>query len=265
MKKRVFKRPSCFVAGKGFTLIELLVVIAIIAILAAMLLPALTQAREKARQAVCKNNLKQFGVAIYMYINDFDGYLPGGKHGGADYNQDWAAELVHGCYVKGSLHGKAGCGPDAVIPYPWANKTSIFYCPSVRKSDSSILPGKNYYRNAYSMTYVFGKWPGNPTCTTCPTGKVKFAQINKPGIRIILCDGRLPCEDNPTYGDSRFFVGYRYYYIDSKGYNTFLVKPCTRHGEGVNCLFCDGRVEYIKRENIKRENAPCFNTGDIGF
>lgn len=69
------KSSNMFIANK-FTLIELLVVISIIAILASMLLPAMSNAREKAKEAGCKNNLKQIGPAISMYLNDNRDWFP---------------------------------------------------------------------------------------------------------------------------------------------------------------------------------------------
>ena len=126
-KSRFF--PSACRCGR-FTLIELLVVIAIIAILAAMLLPALGKARESARKTQCAGQYKQIGTALGMYMNDYTDYLPG-----PTYNRPYSPRSSYSysnnfVYALDSLYLKNYNGKATTTNQETAAAASLWHCPS---------------------------------------------------------------------------------------------------------------------------------------
>src|SRR5947209_4887361 len=131
---------------RGFTLIELLVMIAIIAILAAILFPVFAQARAKARQAKCQSNLKQLGVAILLYAQDYDETFPVANYGLAGTTQNTSWQSFVDPYVRAGFPANVNDSNNLQI--------SVYVCPDwsqVSDGTSVGRPSSTYGANIAVM------------------------------------------------------------------------------------------------------------------
>ena len=216
-KMFVFQPRAC---RKGFTLIELLVVIAIIALLAAILFPVFSRARENARKTSCLNNQKQVALGFLQYTQDYDEMLPGstdggpgdGKVGGWIFYQPFGGAPGAFDVSRGSI-------------FPYVKNRQIYICPSDSAGQRS---GLSYAVNACMEISPTAA----PPASGIRTGK-SLAEFNETSLWMLLG------EESAGTGST------------DDGYMSVGNSWSPRHFGGTNLAFLDGHAKFVKVENGK--------------
>jgi len=228
---------------KAFNLIELLVVIAIIAILAAILFPVFGRARENARRSSCQSNLKQIGLGLVQYSQDYDERLPLGKDS-SNY-RIWI---------------------DRIDPY--VKNSQVGICPSQSETTGSTPPTYDIYITQYfnrPLSYVMNNVYWNTTPDIGLLVGAAIPSIEDTSGTVWAADGsRGPSAQFDDYqlsgsggtggGGLQVNLTAQPPYIDSDSGNNQGAFT-GRHFEGANILFVDGHVKWLKLSNLMGKNA----------
>ena len=217
----------------GFTLLELLVVVSVIAILVAMLLPAISLVRASADNLVCQNNLRQIGLASFNYAQDFDGILPAGAAGGHP-------KFARDHFWAKSLNDYLGIQWDWDVPYTWNNasmKVPVYRCPTNRYAENSWVPLKIHYIIHNDMSNL---WGVNNDAQARAWGSWHYlARLPRPAAQVQMFI------DMNTSGSS---WGIELEHGDTWGYMTGSItrdpgmQVSFRHRRKCNLVLADGRV-----------------------
>lgn len=248
---------------RGFTLIELLVVIAIIAILAAILFPVFANAKERARQAKCLNNLKQLSSAFKQYCDDYDGIMPSicaNKSvvaGAPTLKLEWTGSIASAtAYIyidKGQL-------------WKYTRNKAIYQCPTDAgaiaagihtDSNGQIVQYVRDYPLSYSVNEEIGSIYG-------ATGAEKFKGSLKLDTETAGRTGKVLLLIHEAHWNKRLDPNsYRYGIND--GYfswrGTFSDVPAAVHYEGTTCSYADSHCKWISYEQLLKESDYTHASG----